>query len=396
MNNSYDLNLDIDIENETLKVICKVDYFTKDKIDNISFYISSKMDVKVNQCNYKFDYEIKEDTEKRCTFVKDPKILEVNFKEFIEVNKNIELTLICEGKFDIAEGVGCNSLNREWIELGLYCIWHPLLVDLNDSNFKADIKISEGYKVVNTIENGLYQSLVQNKPTVDCTIIASNKFKCISTSNEDLNVKVYYTNEDKKNTAKNLLKYLNSGLRIFSRFGKTSTNNLSIVIGERDSGGGYCRPELISLSSLDGSSDLDIFHFICHEFAHMWWLDAPSDSYEDWLNEAFAEYSSLIAIREEFGEVEFYKLINEYTERSKDLKPIMNIKRDDPSAYGVLYEKGACVLNKLEDKIGENEFIALLKETNSRKIISTQSFLELVEDMYGKDINEYIYELLCR
>ena len=395
MNNSYNLNVDIDIENEIIKVICKVDYFTKYKIDNLRFYISSKMDVKVSECSYEFDYEINEDTEKQCPFIKDPKILKVNFKEFIEEQEQIELILICEGKFDITDGVGCNTLNTEWIELGLYCIWHPLLVDLNTSNFKADIKISEGYKVVNAIENGLYQTLEQNQSTFDCTIIASNKFECISTSNEGINVNVYYTNEDKKDIAKNIIKYLNSGLNIFSRFGKTSTKNLSIVIGERDDGGGYCRPELISLSSLEGYNELDNFHFICHELAHMWWLDAPSNSYEDWLNESFAEYSALIAIREEFGEVEFTKLINGYRERSKDLKPIMNIKRDDPTAYGVLYEKGACVLNKLEIRIGKNEFIELLKEMKLRKISSTESFLELVEDMYGKDVKQYIYYLLC-
>lgn len=85
-----------------------------------------------------------------------------------------------------------------------------------------------------------------------------------------MNLNVYYTNEDKKYTAKNIIEYLNRGLRTFSKFGKTSSNNLSIVISERDSGGGYCRDELISLSSLKGFSDLDIFHFICHEFAHMW------------------------------------------------------------------------------------------------------------------------------
>lgn len=91
MNNSYSLNVDIDIENEIIKVICNVDYFTKDKIDNLSFYVSNKMDVIVNKCNYKFDCEIKEDVEKQCSFIKNPKILKISFDELIEEREKIEL-----------------------------------------------------------------------------------------------------------------------------------------------------------------------------------------------------------------------------------------------------------------------------------------------------------------
>jgi len=36
-----------------------------------------------------------------------------------------------------------------------------------------------------------------------------------------------------------------------------------------------------------------------------WWANAPVNSWEDWLNESFAEYSALMAVRELFGAERF-------------------------------------------------------------------------------------------
>jgi aminopeptidase N len=35
---------------------------------------------------------------------------------------------------------------------------------------------------------------------------------------------------------------------------------------------------------------------IAHETGHFWWTGAETDSWHDWLNEAFAEYANMLYI----------------------------------------------------------------------------------------------------
>lgn len=394
MENYYKLNTSIDTENQIIKTIVNLDYYTKDNLNNLEFYINDKIDIKVTKCNYDFNYEVYTNKDSNVPFIPECKIIRINFKNSIEKNEKINLNFLCEGKFDITDNITVNSLNSEWIELGLYSLWHPVFKSLESAKFDADINISDEYTVVNSFQNKSYQSIVQVQPTVDCTIIASNKFKYVSRSSEGMDVKSYYTKTDKKPIANKIIDYIDIVSKTFLKFGQTSIKNLSIVIGDRTEGGGYCRPGLIVLSSPENFDELGYFHFISHEFAHMWWCDAPTDSYEDWLNESFAEYSALIAIREEFGKEVFNSILDRYKENSKGLKPIINLKRNNANAYTILYEKGPCLLNILESKIGEHEFIELLKEMKVRKIINTDTFLDLLEERYNKDIKHYFYQLL--
>jgi hypothetical protein len=52
------------------------------------------------------------------------------------------------------------------------------------------------------------------------------------------------------------------------------------------------------LAYSSGSGELDRLLFtLTHEVAHFWWSGAPSVTWENWLNEAFAEYSALMYVR---------------------------------------------------------------------------------------------------
>jgi len=46
------------------------------------------------------------------------------------------------------------------------------------------------------------------------------------------------------------------------------------------------------------------------EFSHLWWSNAPTDTWEDWLNEGFAEYGAPRAVRQRIGKAAFQSLIN--------------------------------------------------------------------------------------
>ncbi|GEM_PF-5662135 len=190
---------------------------------------------------------------------------------------------------------------------------------------------------------------------IDCTIIASNSLHCEQSTVEGTKVDVYYIQRENEEQSKEISKYSREILNIFKTFGEIKSKRLSVFIAPRDNGGGYCRPGVIVLTPNDKKQDeIGYFKYIAHELAHLWWLKANVSTWEDWLNESFAEYSALLALREVFGEEAFSKLITQYQSKSKGLPAIKGIERSDSKAWEVLYIKGPLVLYNLEKAKCEN------------------------------------------
>ena len=129
---------------------------------------------------------------------------------------------------------------------------------------------------------------------------------------------------------------------------------------------------------------------IAHEIAHFWWNGAVTTTWEDWLNEAFAEYSMLLYIRERIGLEKFQKQVEEYKSKIKNLPPIWGIERNSPEAYSVLYEKGSIILYEMEEKVGKDLFLNFLKEVLETKIKTTEDLLNLVEEKFSVEIRSWL------
>ncbi len=91
----------------------------------------------------------------------------------------------------------------------------------------------------------------------------------------------------------------------------------------------------------------DLLRYLAHEAAHFWWTLAPADTWEDWLNESFAEYSALLLIRDRFGEEEFRTRMDRKRESAEGTPPIWGFDRGDTSTeeksmqvQAVLYNAG--------------------------------------------------------
>ncbi|HOK23993.1 MAG TPA: M1 family aminopeptidase, partial [Coprothermobacter proteolyticus] len=158
----------------------------------------------------------------------------------------------------------------------------------------------------------------------------------------------------------------------------------------RTEGGGYARTGFVVLPRIDTESykrqEVSYFSNLAHECAHLWWANAPVNSWEDWLNESFAEYSALMAVRELFGTVRFESILAKKLKRSEGMPPIKGIKRNDERAFTVLYDKGCLVLYELEQMAGRKEFIGLLRKTFQQKVSSTEEFLQLVAGELGSGV----------
>ncbi|WP_375416671.1 M1 family aminopeptidase [uncultured Hymenobacter sp.] len=138
---------------------------------------------------------------------------------------------------------------------------------------------------------------------------------------------------------------------------------------------------------------------LAHEISHKWWSYGSFHDYNDWLNEAFATYSSLLYLQA-IGDTAGYQ--QEYAKRAQttaNTPAILGFDRDkyERSMYRrVVYNKGTVVLAALHARVGTEKFYALLATTAARKISTTAAFLEVVEQTAGPATRTWLQAELTR
>ena len=123
---------------------------------------------------------------------------------------------------------------------------------------------------------------------------------------------------------------------------------------------------------------------------HFWWNKAPIFSWEDWINEGFAEFSMLLYIKCHFSKEVFDCYLEACRENARHACPIYEVDRDSPEAYDALYNKGALLLYDLSQKVGEEKFFDFMQGVAEREIPSTEQLLKYAEDTLGSDVKEWI------
>lgn len=132
-----------------------------------------------------------------------------------------------------------------------------------------------------------------------------------------------------------------------------------------------------------------------HEVAHQWWgnLVVPASYHDDWLIESLANYSALLMLERKKGVKALDSVLDLYrthllskNERGRTLEssgPIVWGYRLTsslaPNAWqAVTYEKGTWIIHMLRRRLGDEKFLALLREIASRhRSISTEEFRSL-------------------
>lgn len=386
---TYDIFVNLDVKHQFINSrVCLTFNINEKQVDELMFYIHKDFNIKSITCDFMGSFEIGQSIAQWSPFILESKYIKVFLRDKISQAKTITLNFEYEGHLDLVTQYGINRITDYWVELGFYTPWFPLTQGFNSSLFNVDLEIDPGYIVVGG-KKKISQTntwLIKNdKPQTDCVILASNQFKSINDE-----IKVYYLDENHTSLAKMLAQKAKDILGFYERiFGKTNSSIPSVVIIPREEGGGYCRDGLIVVAGTNNlKADLNTFKFIAHELAHLWWFKADFNTWEDWLNESFAEYSALMMVKEEYGINEFNSLMGLYKQRGDNLPPINNLDRKDAKAYEVLYIKGPILLHKLENYIGEVYFKDLLKNSHQNNINKTQEFLDLLKEQISENIAE--------
>lgn len=160
-----------------------------------------------------------------------------------------------------------------------------------------------------------------------------------------------------------------------------------IVVHDRAQSG-YSRKTLIALSQISGRDQSKLMQFICHELAHYWSMRGAANTVENWLNETFADYVALMAVREEMGEEVFEGFLDSYRaqlDKAGDLPPIWTPEYQERGPYLVQYRKGPLALAALEERLGRDVFAQFVHRYMTEEIATTPALLEALEEVAGAD-----------
>jgi len=94
---------------------------------------------------------------------------------------------------------------------------------------------------------------------------------------------------------------------------------------------------------------------LAHEIAHFWWNFGAGPG--DWINEAFAEYSSSIAVEQIVSEKQFQKVLEGYRSEVGQLPadaPSLDRVPFDGSGFVVRYYKGSLMLDAIRQTMGND------------------------------------------
>ncbi|MGE5795151.1 MAG: M1 family aminopeptidase [Ignavibacteria bacterium] len=380
---SYNLDVKINVKEKTILVKGFIDIDFKDK-DSVTFILWKNSSIyEINSSNAEIKYEF--DTASASPmYMPNGKNLVLSKTS----ESNSKQSILFGYKIDAGQIKGwAKSFTEDWIELNLYSAWFP--VYWGDFTAKILVHIDEGYGVTGAgvvSKKEDHWELLKPWRSYDNVVIAAKNLKSKTLQENSVYIQTDYSSTGFSDSdADSVVTECKYVMNMFQNlFGKTDSTYLKFIIAPFEQGGGYSRKNYVRM----GTKDFNLYTRggIAHEIAHFWWHNADATTWEDWLNEAFAEYSMLLYVRERLGLEEFQKIVNEYKNRTGNLSPVWGIDRNANDAYSVLYEKGSLILCEMEEMIGKTVFLNFLKEVSAGRIAKTEDLLNLMEKILTKEI----------
>lgn len=141
-----------------------------------------------------------------------------------------------------------------------------------------------------------------------------------------------------------------------------------------------------------------------HEIAHQYWghvVKMPSGD-EQWITEAFAEYSAALVLKKFKGKAVYDRLVANWkdnAQRASETAPIALANRvaGDPmvrmqNRTWLMYDKGAYLLYDLHKQMGDDQFLTFLKSFQASfrwKYASTKDIVALLQFVTKKDYSPF-------
>jgi aminopeptidase N len=190
----------------------------------------------------------------------------------------------------------------------------------------------------------------------------------------DSKIEIYYTKLP-QNFIETETKQLSQAMELFTTYlGEQSIpiNTVKHVYSPKRFGqgrAGFARPGIIVTSegrmmdAMKNDATSTLFQDVAHEVAHFWWNFGAGQG--DWINEAFAEYFSAVAVEKIASQSQFESVLAQYKkavgELPADAPSLSKVTFDGP-AFVVRYYKGSLMLDDFRRKLGDEAFFAAARE----------------------------------
>ena len=156
---------------------------------------------------------------------------------------------------------------------------------------------------------------------------------------------------------------------------------------------------VITYTDFDVAADREALLILAHEISHKWWGYGSVHNYNDWLNEAFATYSSLLYLRETGDEAGYRAELAKRVATVGDAPPIRGFDYQQyprPMYRRVIYNKGTAVLAALHERLGTAQFVRLLATVAARHVSTTDTFLDVVAQTNSPATRDWLLAELSR
>ena len=173
---------------------------------------------------------------------------------------------------------------------------------------------------------------------------------------------------------------------------------IRFVITPRKLGGAYARSGLIVVGGgypTDAKLRRQVLQAMCHEICHDWFCKASVKNYDNWVDEALAEYCSIM-ITDDYFEDDFLdwrlKITREKLEKQGHVQSIRNLTRDQDESYAAYYFRGFLLLNELSEIVGKKQFRDIIGEFARVSVksdaVTSEMFLDFIEEKSSKKIHD--------
>ncbi|MFO7865044.1 MAG: M1 family aminopeptidase [Salinivirgaceae bacterium] len=399
----YEISLQVNPANRYITVEGTFTPGTTNQLyDSIGFYLDRNLAIH----NFTFDHSLKAtiDTAKSDNrFL--PNARKVYFHLSEEQKKELSsVHFSYEGALSKLPKMAGNRIGEDWTELGLYYPWFPFSFEQYGTfTYSVDVENLQDYAVFgigNIAENATQTVLSSSIPTNDIVVCMAKDIEVFKRPIGNHELKIFHSGLTDSLLIQ-MSKDVTNSLNDFNQWFGNMDTDVSIIHTQRISGGGYARNGGLVLSGIDsekyGKRTVYYNQFFAHEMAHLWWNKALATTWHDWLNESFAEYSSLMFLRKQFGEEIFDKYISHKGQKIEGTPPIWEFDRNGAEyevAYQVLYNKGTLLLKELEDKIGVEPFRKLFNKVAGADVSETNHFLTILAEVSNEQTADWFKKLL--
>jgi hypothetical protein len=152
-------------------------------------------------------------------------------------------------------------------------------------------------------------------------------------------------------------------------------------------------PVLPDLVRYAGFTDAQRRYVLGHELAHQWWYAAVGNDgvREPWLDEAFAEVSTILWLRDRERDDRTWRMTNfseDIPEASSNIYSAVDDFSSNREYSATVYSAGAATLLQLRDVVGPKRFIDIMRmyyEENVLEIATIDDFIDIVREVGGEE-----------